>query len=179
MVKKVRVTKVEEESRREQFQRGIKKGSMSSGMDKGIAQIAEPLSAPMKHFLKKLKVEGGLSDKAVDSFVHACIGMGVAEVASSASVVTEKIPGLKKIDKEKTEQIGRLLRGYVGEKMGSDGADGVFAAAPVFASLISSSVLGDLLSAAEDIAPVAQLTEGEKFETIPETGGKNGKNNSR
>lgn len=198
MVKKaVKMTKLEEETRRQQIQRGIKNGTFKSSVDKSIKKAAEPLAAPIKNLLKKANIEGSFSDKTIETLIHACIGIGLADAVAASSALTEKIPGLKHLDKDKMEQAGRYLRGHVGDKIGSDTADGIFVVGPVLASLISNSGIGELLSAVgQEDSPVPQLTEGESFQTIdelmdppandakgrpsaPNKEGKNGKNNPK
>lgn len=161
MVKKVKLTKIEEETRREQLQRGIKNGSMKSSVDKALDKISSPLSAPFKALLKRVNVEHPIADTAVESFVSSATLIGFAEIMSASGALTEKIPGLKQLDKEKMDQFGRWLRGYAGDKLGTQTADSVFEVAVPLASLISNAGINDLLSSAEEVIPVAQLTEGE------------------
>ena len=155
---KKKLTRHEEESRRDQIKRGMKSGSIKSSIDKGAAKISGPVAAPFKNLLRKVNVDNPVADTAVEAFVSSATMYGLAEILAVSGSFTEKIPGLKALDKDKMDQLGRLLRGYAGEKLGTQTADGAFALAPVMASLISNTGLNELLAATE--APIPQLTEG-------------------
>ena len=187
MGKKVKLTKIEEETRREQLQRGIKNGSLKSSVDKALNKVSSPIAAPFKNLLKKANVENAVAETAVESFVSSATLIGLAEIVAASGVLTEKVPGLKQFDKEKMDQFGRWLRGYAGDKLGTQTADGAFAVAPALASLISNTGINELLASAEDLVPVAQLSDGESHKEAKAAsaafdellkGKSNGKNNS-
>lgn len=180
MTKKLRITKIEEETRRDQIQRGIKTGSKKATVDRGIKTAADPIAGVLKQVLKKGNIQNNVSDKAIETLSEALVGYTMAELISASGSLTEKIPGLKALDKEKMDQIARWMRGHVGDKAGSQTADGMFAVAPIITQLVSNSA-AELFEAAD--IPIAQLTEGTKLEALPDEvpnkkEKKNGKNNS-
>lgn len=159
MARKIKVTKVEEESRRETMQRGLKHGSIQNGIDKTLDKFGDPVSEKTVEVLKKIHNGAEVTGPAVDAFVKSAMLFGFAEVFNATSLLGTKIPGLSKIDEEKYEEVAAYLRSYAGQRAGTKTADAAFEVVPVFASMLANPALKDLLNMAEDDVP--RLTEGE------------------
>jgi hypothetical protein len=162
-----KITKVEEETRRETLQRGIKHGSIQNTIDKALDKYGEPLTDQAVNLFKKAHPGAEVAKPAVDAFVKGSILAGLAEIVGAAHMVGGKIPGLKKIDEEKYKTFAGYLRGYAGQRTGTKTADGMFELAPIVANMLSNPALKELLG--DDEKP-AQLTEGDKSNKVEPEG---------
>ena len=160
MARKIKVTKVEEENRRETMQRGLKHGSIQNGIDKTLDKFGDPVSDKTVEVLKKLHEGADVTGPAVDAFVKSAMLFGFAEVFNAASVLGTKIPGLNKIDENKYEEAAAYIRSYAGQRAGTKTADAAFEVAPIFASMISNPALKEILNLSDDEDEVPRLTEG-------------------
>lgn len=150
-----KVTKVEEETRRETLQRGVKHGSIQNTIDKTLDKFGDPVSGKAVELFKKLHPSADIAAPAVDAFVKGSILAGLAEIVGAAHMVGDKIPGVKKIDQDKYAKLAGYLRGYAGQRTGTQAADGVFQLAPVVMDLLSNPALKELLGDDKATAPAA------------------------
>lgn len=161
MGRKVKISKVEEENRRETMKRGLKHGSIQNGIDKTLDKFGNPVSEKVIGVLKKAHDKADITEPAVDAFVKSSMLFGFAEVVNALSVLGTKVPGLNKIDEAKYEQLQAYLRGYAGQRAGTKTADGMFKIAPLVADMLANPALKDLLDENGDTS-VPKLTEGNK-----------------
>ena len=156
-----KVSKIEEETRREQLQRGVKQGTVKNSIDKAVDKFGDPVSERMKEVLKKIHPNAAVTDGAVDSFVKSSFILGFAEVLGASKILGGKIPLMKGVDAEKFEELASYMRGYAGERNGTAAADGVFELAPMVAEALANPDLKTILSAVSDDRPPA-LPEAKK-----------------
>lgn len=161
MGRKVKISKVEEETRRETMKRGVKHGSIKNGIDKTLDKFGDPISGKVMGLLKKAHDKADVTEPAVDAFVKSSMLFGLAEVVNALSAVGTKVPGLSKLDEGMYDAAGAYIRGYAGERAGTKAADGAFKVAPLFADMLANPALKELLEQNGD-TPVPKLTEGSK-----------------
>lgn len=151
--RKAKISKVEEEKRRETFQRGIKQGSLKNTIDKAVDKVGNPIADSFKDILKKVHPNAGIADPAVDAFVKNSFMLGFAEIMGASKAVGEKVPGLKKIDAEKYDEFAAYIRGYTGERMGTQTADGMFKVIPAMMEMLGNPELSSILNNIGDDKP--------------------------
>ena len=157
MTKDVNVKKIEEETFRDTMQRGVKQGAVKNSIDKALEKVTGPLAEQMQGLLRKLHPDANIADGAVKGFVEFLTLTGAAEIVSASSVITTKVPGLKSLDENTVDKLGRYLRGYSGEQAGTKVSDTAFAIAPVLTSALSNPGLKKVLDEMSDSVP--QLSE--------------------
>ena len=158
MKKKLKATKLVEETRRETMKRGAKHGSLKGGIDKILDRFADPAADSATEVLKKLHSGGEVARPAVDAVVKSAFLFGMAEIFATAKHLGTKVPGLNKIDEEKYESAAGYLRAYAGERVGTKSADAAFEIAPMLMQAFSNPMLKDLLDVADDTQE-AEATE--------------------
>jgi len=171
MSRNVKVTEIKEETFRDTTERGVKQGAVKNTVDKSLERFTDPIAVQLQSLMKKVHPEAGVADDAVKSFVHFLALNGAAEVVTHSSAITTKIPGLKGFTAEKTDALGRWLRGYSGEQAGTKVANTTFAMAPVLASLMSNPDLKNVLDSVageSDATDAAQETESTGVDQIAE-----------
>lgn len=161
--KKVKVSRIEEETRRETVTRGIKHGSLQNTIDKVLDKYGDPFSEKATDVMKKLHPGADVAAPAVDALIKSGLLAITAELAANAKHIGTRIPGFKAIDAEKYEGLAAYVRSYAGQRTGTKTADSLFKLAPMLANIISNPQLSELLNdEALNTKAVPRLTEGNK-----------------
>lgn len=166
MGRKVKISKVEEETRRETMKRGLKHGSIQNGIDKTLNKWGDPVSDKVMGLLTKAHDNAEITKPAVDAFVKSSILAGLSEVIGALGVLSPKIPMLNKVDAGKMEQLEAYTRGYAGQKLGTATADGMFKVAPHFAEMITNPHLKELFNDKVDGDKSKQVEGKRKEKTL-------------
>jgi hypothetical protein len=147
---------IEEENRREIYQRTIKQGIFKEGFDKLLVNVARPIAKGMRPMMQKLHPNIDFLNPVIEAGLEMATLNIIAEVLQASGSLADKIPGIE-LDTEDAEErliaMAGAMRAYSGQKFGDKAGEFSILFLPMVKTFIQHSAL---LSKA-DAAPAKAL----------------------